>query len=74
MVGEKMTSSVEIMTSSKAIDIVDGYVVVERNEYLQAWQHLVDTGLCWQLQGRFGRMAAALIEEGQIKKAERNED
>ncbi len=33
-------------------------------EYFEAWQHLIDTGLAWQLQGWFGRTAAALIEGG----------
>ncbi len=32
--------------------------------YLAAWQHLIDTGLAWKLQGWFGRRAAALIDEG----------
>ena len=38
--------------------------------YHAAWQHLIDTGLCWKLQGWFGRRAAALIEEGICKKSD----
>lgn len=31
---------------------------------IDAWQHLIDTGLAWRLQGSFGRTAAAMIEAG----------
>ena len=37
--------------------------------YVQAWQHLVDTGMVWQLQGWFGRAAARMIADGTIDPA-----
>ena len=33
-------------------------------EFIRAWQHLIDTGLVWSLQGWFGRTAKNLIDEG----------
>jgi len=33
-------------------------------QYIEAWQTLIDTGTCWSLQGWFGRTAASLIEQG----------
>jgi len=38
------------------------------DEQLQAWQYLVDTGLCWKLQGWFGRTAKDLLDEGLLHK------
>jgi len=33
---------------------------------LTAWAHLIRTGMCWSLQGWFGRTASSLIERGMI--------
>ena len=53
------------MHNTTAIEICEGLVTPDNeDEHIQAWQHLIDTGLAWQLQGWFGRQAAQLIEEG----------
>lgn len=55
------------MDMSLAVDIAEGQVQADSEEqFLEAWQFLVDTGLVWQLQGWFGRTAVALIENGYI--------
>jgi hypothetical protein len=53
------------MDNALAIDICEGMVTPEsEEEVIQAWQHLIDTALVWQLQGWYGRTATHLIEEG----------
>ena len=47
-----------------AILICEGSQDATEDEVVAAWQHLIDTGLVWQLQGFYGRMARELIEHG----------
>ena len=55
------------MDNYTAVGIAEGFIEAETDEQvLQAWQHLVDTGLAWSLQGWFGRTARRLIDDGFI--------
>lgn len=58
------------MTDTDAVFIAEGVIEVDTEEELiEAWQHLVDTGLAWKLQGWFGRTAQHLIEIGILNEA-----
>jgi len=53
------------MDNYEATGIAEGFIECnDRVRIIEAWQHLIDTGLAWQLQGWFGRTARALIEQG----------
>ena len=61
------------MDSFTATGIAEGWIDCDsEDQYLQAWQMLVDTGLAWQLQGWFGRTAQRLIEIGVCQPPQRN--
>ena len=54
-----------MMDDITAIGIAEGFVPNDGPDHeLEAWQHLIDTGLCWRLQGWFGRTAQSLIDIG----------
>lgn len=56
------------MDNFTAIGLAEGFVKAENKEQvIEAWQHLHDTGLAYQLQGWFGRTAESLLEQGIIK-------
>lgn len=53
------------MDNYTATGIAEGFIECEsEDQYIQAWQTLIDTGLCWQMQGFFGRTAKQLIDQG----------
>ena len=55
------------MDSYLAVGIAEGFEEAEsEDQVFKAWQFLVDSGLAWSWQGRFGRQAMALIAEGLI--------
>ena len=56
------------MTNYDACAIAEGFCGYEPtlDEQLQAWAHLISTGLAWSLQGWYGRQAAAIIDAGWI--------
>lgn len=54
------------MDSYTACSIVEGFDGEEHTEeeIIDAWQFLINTGICWQLQGWYGRTAKCLIDRG----------
>ena len=57
-----------MMNNYDAVMIAEGVIEVDEDKQIEAWQHLVDTGLAWNLQGWFGRTAMDLIEQGVIER------
>tara|TARA_R100000657_G_C4569350_1_gene35553 strand:- start:331 stop:516 length:186 start_codon:yes stop_codon:yes gene_type:complete len=53
-IGDKMVE--------KIIQYENGDMSID--EIVSFFQELIDSGLCWRLQGHYGRMAKNLIEDG----------
>lgn len=57
--------------TTKSYDVVGAMMRYEQGdsseeEMLELFQHLVDTGTAWKLQGSYGRTAQALLDNGMI--------
>ena len=59
------------MSDYTAVAIAEGFEQVDTTEeVIAAWQHLIDTGLVWRLQGHFARTARHLIDNGICRRAQ----
>ncbi len=64
-----------MISTYDAVGIAEGFIEVETlDEVIEAWQQLIDTGVCWTLQGYFGRQAQALIEAGVCRPAPQQQE
>ena len=57
----------EIFEATMMAEGASGYEAESLEEYLEAYQLLIDTGTVWKLQGFFGRTAADLIDQGLLE-------
>jgi hypothetical protein len=55
------------MDNYTAVGLAEGFIEADdEQQVIDAWQHLHDTRLAYQLQGFFGRTAQNLIAQGVI--------
>ena len=68
---EKTFSDGEPITSYSACSHAEGFCEGENasvEDQIKAWSFLIGVGICWTLQGWYGRCAASLIDAGTINK------
>lgn len=63
------------MTNYDACATIEGFDGEDHTEeeVIEAFQHLIDTGAAWALQGWYGRNAQRLIELGVCHEAAHNQ-
>jgi hypothetical protein len=57
------------MNTFQAVQLIEGGEGSEEQRQ-EAWQHLVDTGTVWYLQGSYARTAVYLIASGMVHLSE----
>ena len=72
---EKMGNAMWERHESKAFDVVSWIMEYEDGSLdeegiINGFQHLIDNGMAWTLQGHYGRMARDLIAMGYCTKKE----
>lgn len=60
--------------TTKKFDVVDFVIgfeggMISESEIVEGFQHMINDGIVWGLQGMYGRMANNLIEAGVCKPA-----
>lgn len=60
------TDFYKTLTPYLATGLAEGFEKGTQDQIQAAWQYLHDSRLAYQLQGRFGRIATSLIEQGII--------
>lgn len=60
------TLSEALATDFTIVDFIIDYEagVLTEEEVAEGFQHLIDSGIVWSLQGSYGRTAATLIDAG----------
>ena len=62
---QEVVMTTKKMNTSKAVMIIEGDIEPDYPEqYIDAWQFLINNGQVWKLQGWYGRTARTLITEG----------
>ena len=47
---------------------------LSEDETIEMFQLMLDSGLCWQLQGHYGRTAQALLDSGLISHSNKGDE